>query len=137
MFPDHDQPLPEDPSVASVEQILQTAASRSVDGPRRRDGRLVVTHAVWLCACETMDDSPLWLIYAVGEHGLGWQRVPDGTDLADVVDAGHLTGGHSSPHSVLAWLRGDRSDPCDGHGDAPHVFVVDELRRRVRPHPGA
>lgn len=45
-----DQIPPEDPNVASVEEILEPAASRSEGEVPRRDGRLVVTHAAWLCA---------------------------------------------------------------------------------------
>ena len=98
-------PPPEDPAVAAVEEIVESAASRSGAEAPIRDGRLVVTHAIWLCACETLYASPVWLIYAVGENGIGWQRVPDGTAESDVVEAEHLTGGHPDPEAVLAWLR--------------------------------
>jgi hypothetical protein len=128
-------PPPEDPSVAPVEEILEAAASRSVEQAPRRDGRLVVTHALWLCACETLNASPLWLIYAVGENGIGWQRIPGGTDLRDVAEAEHLTGGHPAPEDVLAWLRSDWPDPWRGRGPfSQHSFIYEELRRRIRSH---
>lgn len=127
---------PEDPSVAPVEEILEAAASRSDQDVPRRDGRLFVSHAVWLCACETLDDSPLWLIYAVGDDGVGWQRIDDyRLDIADVVEADHLTGGHPAPDGVLAWLRGDQPNPSGGRGDFPEdAFIYDELLRRFRRH---
>lgn len=125
---------PEDPSVAPVEEILEAAASRSQGEVSRRDGRLLVTHAVWLCACETLDESPLWLIYAVGDDGVGWQRITeDRLDVSDVVDADHLTGGHPAPDAVLKWLRGDRTDPWSGRGDFPEdAFIYEEILRRIR-----
>jgi hypothetical protein len=124
---------PEDPSVAPVEEILEAAASRSGRQAERRDGRLVVTHAIWLCACETLYESPLWLIYAVGENGIGWQRIPHGTDLSDVLEAEHLTGDHPDPAGVLDWLRGEQADPRGGRGQFPqHSYIYEELRRRIR-----
>lgn len=132
MFPLRGQPPPEDPSVGPVEEILEATASRSTGEAPRRDGRLVVTHAIWLCACETTYDSPAWLVYAVGENGIGWQRIPDGADVPDVVEAEHLTGGHPNPGAVLAWLRNDWPDPWRGHGDFPqHSFIYEEFRRRM------
>ena len=43
-----DRTPPEDPSVAPVEEILEAAASRAEGEVPRRNGRMVVTHAVWL-----------------------------------------------------------------------------------------
>ena len=134
MFSRRGHTPPEDPSVAPVEEILEAAASRSVGEVPRRDGRLVVTHAVWLCACETLDDSPLWIIYAVGDDGVGWQRInrPQ-QEVSDVVEADHLTGEHPAPGGVLAWLRGDRPYPWRGPSGFPeHDFIYDELLRRIR-----
>ena len=119
--------------MAPVEHILEAAASRSIEEPHRRDGRVVVTHAIWLCACETMDASPVWLIYAVGADGIGWQRVPGGTRTENVVEAQHFTGCHPDPQGVLRWLRGDRPYPWRGPADSPeHTFIYEELRRRIR-----
>jgi hypothetical protein len=100
----------------------------------RRDGRLVVTHAVWLCACETLADSPLRLIYALGDDGVGWQRINDyRLDVSDVVEADHLTGGHPAPVGVLEWVRGGRPDPWRGRGEFPEdTFIYEELLRRIR-----
>jgi hypothetical protein len=132
MFSRRDPRPPEDPSVGAVEEILEAAATRSVGEASRRDGRLVVTHAIWLCACETLYASPVWLIYTVGEDGIGWQRVPDGTAESDVVEAEHLTGGHPDPEAVLEWLRGSWPTPWPGGGDFQHSFIYEELRRRIR-----
>lgn len=133
MFSRRGQRPPEDPSVAPVEELLDAAASRSTEEAPRRDGRVVVTHAVWLCACETMYESPVWLVYAVGANGIGWQRVPDGTRESDVVEAEHLTGGHPAPEGVLEWLRGDLPEPWRGHGTyAQQSFIYSELGRRMR-----
>lgn len=133
MFSPRGRTPPADPSVAPAEIILEACASRSVGEPSRRDGRLLVTHAVWLCACETMDGSPVWLVYAVGEEGVGWERIPAGMDVPDVVEAKHLTGGHPSPGGVLEWLRGDWPDPWRGGGDVPEdAFIYEELQRRIR-----
>jgi hypothetical protein len=125
---------PEDSSVAPVEEVLEAAASRSEGEVPRRDGRLAVTHAVWLCACESLDDSPLWLIYAVGDDGVGWQRIDDlRLDVPDVVEADHLTGGHPSPGGVMEWVRGDQPAPWPGCGDFPEdAYIYDELLRRIR-----
>jgi len=126
-------PPPEDPSVALVEQILETTASRSIGEPTRRDGRLVVTHAISLCACTTEYESPVWLLYAVGEGGIGWERIPDGTHESDVVEAEHITGCHPAPGGVLAWLRNESDWPDSLGGlDFPEdAFIYQELRRRI------
>lgn len=91
------RPVGLDTSVAPVEEFLEAAASSASGEVSRRNGRLVATHAVWLCACEASDESPCWLIYTVDHDGIGWQRLPDGADVADVIDAEHLTGGHTQP----------------------------------------
>ena len=134
MFSGRGHTPPEDPSVAQVEEILEAAASHSEGEERRRNGRLVVTHAVWLCACETLDDSPLWLVYARGDDGVGWQRINrHRLDVSDVVEADHLTGGHPSPEGVLEWVRGDQPDPWRGRGEFPEdAFIYEELLQRIR-----
>lgn len=124
-------PSREDPNVALVEEILEAAASRTVDSPPHRDDRMVVTHAIWLCACETMDDSPLWLIYAVGKDGVGWRRLRGGQEASDVVDAQHLTGDHPAPRSVLQWLRG--GTPTFYMHRRADSEIYDEIRRRISP----
>lgn len=134
MFSRRGQSPPEDPSVAPVEELLEAAASRSEGEASRREGRLVVTHAVWLCACETLDDAPLWLIYALGDDGVGWQRINSyQQEVSDVVEADHLTGDHAAPEGVLEWLRGDRPYPRRGPRFFPeHDYIYDELLRRIR-----
>lgn len=125
-------PPGEDPSVAPVEAILQKATSRTSEEAPRRNGRVVATHAIWLCACETMADSPVWLIYTVGEDAIGWQRLDDRQEAADVVDAKHLTGAHPDPEAVLDWLRGDTSVPYFHQGFLGDSATFSEIRRRVR-----
>ncbi len=122
-----------DPSVGPVEELLDAAASRTTGEVERRAGRVVVSHAVWLCPCDTDDDAPTWLVYARGDDGIGWQRVEDGVDLDDVVEAQHLTGCHLDLGAVLLWLRGEWPRPWgQGPGDDPErVDVFDELQRRI------
>lgn len=133
-----DPTLPrEDPEVALVEQLLRAAALRARETPPLRNGRMVVSHAVWLCACETPDTSPTWLIYAVGRHGVAWQRLRPGQDARRVVDAQHLTGDHLSPSSVLRWLRGAPPAFYSRSPDDPAIYA--ELHQRIaRPgYPGS
>ena len=91
-------------------------------------------HAVVLCACETMDDSPKWLIYSVGADGIGWQRLEPEQDFAEVVDATHRAGGHPSPRSVLRWLRDDPPGQTPYFADDRESTsaLYAELQRRVR-----
>lgn len=126
---------PEDPAVAPVEQILQAAAARHPVSGDTFEDRPSATHALWICACVTPDDAPIWLMYAVDEDGVAWCRVPPQVRVADVVDAALRGGGHADPAEVLRWLQGDVSDPWAhggwGDGDAG---VVEEIRRRIQ-HP--
>lgn len=129
------RPPREDPAVAQVEQLLVEVASSSE--PIRRDGRVVTTHAVWLCACESFDDAPTWLVYATADGGVGWERVAEGLgfDIPDVVQAEHLTGCHPSPDGVLAWLRGEQDRPWRGPwvGDFPEDDeIYEEISSRIR-----
>jgi hypothetical protein len=79
-----------------------------------------------------MQDSPIWLIYAVGDDGMDWQRLPGGMHERDVVEAEHLTGNHSTPASVLEWLRSDSPDRWPGRRDLPEeAFIYEEIRRRI------
>ncbi|ALX05553.1 hypothetical protein AERYTH_13020 [Aeromicrobium erythreum] len=122
-----------DPSVGPVEELLDAAASRSTHETDRRAGRLVVSHAVWLCPCDAVDEAPTWLVYARGDDGIGWQRIDDGVDLGDVVEAQYLSGCHLDPDAVLLWLRGEWPRPWGrGVGDDPKgADVFDELQRRI------
>ena len=96
-----------------------------------------MSHAVWLCACETPYEAPTWLIHSVGDDGIGWMRLTT-SDASDAVEADHLTGRHPDPVDVLRWLRGDQPYPWPGTGggDFPeHRYIYDELMRRVRTRP--
>lgn len=126
-----------DADVAPVEELLAAVASSSTQEPARRDGRVLTTHAVWLCACETFDDAPTWLIYAVGDDAIGWERVPEGpgVDVPDVVEAEHLTGGHPSPGQVLDWLVGRERRPWHRQSGADfpeHDYIYEEISRRLQ-----
>lgn len=127
-----------DPSVGPIEELLDAAASRSSGEVERRTGRVVVSHAVWLCPCDTDDDAPTWLVYARGDDGIGWQRVEDGVDMRDVVEAQHLTGCHLDPDAVLLWLRGEWPRPWGrGVGDDPEeADVCDEPQHKILSSPG-
>ena len=122
-----------DPSVALVEEILEAASAGSDGIAPGADGRLRASHAVWLCACETVDDGPVWLVYTVGEDDIGWRRIPHKTDVDRIIQAEHLTGGHPDPERVLAWLRGESPDPWRGQPDFPeHAFIYEELQHRIQ-----
>lgn len=127
---------PEDPAVAVIEEILAAAASR---GPKARplgDGRAAVTHALGICACETMWWAPTWLIHDVPGDGLVWRRVPDGIEWSDLVDAQFTAGGHADPDQVLRWLQGEAPDPwCYGSGGGDWV-ALEELGRGIGPDVG-
>lgn len=100
---------PVDPHVADVEAILEAVASRSTNTTQLRKRRPAAAHALWLCACETLDDAPVWLIYDSDDEGLGWCRVPDGAEVAGLVDSRRIAGAHTSPDEVLlAGRRGSR-----------------------------
>ena len=121
------------PSVSAVEQLLALASARSSEVPPTVGSRLSVSHALWLCACETEEPSERWLIYAIGEDGIGWRRLEPRQVAQDVVEATHLTGDHPSPEAVLEWLRGELRYPRFGPSDFPERdFIYDELIRRVR-----
>jgi hypothetical protein len=70
----------------------------------------------------------------VGADAIGWQRLPDRTKPADVVEAQFLTGGHPSPAGVLQWLRGEATDPWSGwRVDFPQDSFMDQaIRKRIQ-----
>lgn len=111
---------PEDPAVAEVEAILE----ERTDGeyvPAARDRPLRVESLFWICACITLDDSPIWIIFQATGHGLHWCRVPDEEGFSSYADSKAMMGGHADPRSVLNWLTGDEPDPWarggEGWGD--------------------
>ena len=127
-------PDEEDPAIVAVEGILDAAASRRRSEVPRRDGRLVVEHALWLCACDSLQaDTPTWLIYDTPDDGIGWLRVPPGA-LEEVVEATYMTGGHPQPEDVLRWLRGDAPDPGVGTEFPLDRMVFEALRQKIRTH---
>ena len=92
---------PEDPAVGPVEEMLAVAAGRSGAPMLTSDGRVVATYAAWLCACESMQEAPVWVVHSVGADGIGWQRWDTAVDVSALVAAEHLSGGHPSPEGVL------------------------------------
>jgi hypothetical protein len=121
----------EDPSVAPVEALLDGVAKR-LSQVSSRARRPAAKHALWICACWTLDDAPTWLIYEDADGGVVWGRIPGGDEASDFVDAQFTAGGHADPGGVLAWLQGRAADPwtCgDGWGDE---VVISELGRRIR-----
>lgn len=126
-------PEPEDPCVTPVERILAAAAERSADVAEKRDGKPVVTHALWLCACVTENDAPIWLIYDTGDAGVAWRRVPDRVQALDLVEARFSAGGHVDPAEVLDWLEGGSSlGSWSGGSVGGDRAVLEELGRRLR-----
>lgn len=126
-------PAQEDPAVPAVEQILTAAAPAAGSAGVLSKDRLAVTNALWICACVTIDDAPTWLIYDTPDGGLAWDRIPDGVEPLDLVDARLSAGGHADPAEVLRWLQGTASDPWSGggYGDGD-AGVLDELRMKIR-----
>jgi len=103
------RPANEHPAVAAVEQILETATSTGGGGAGGSNvSHLVAVDALWICACISNDDAPTWLIYDFPDGGLAWQRVPDGVEPLDLIDARSNAGGHADPAEVLRWLTGRR-----------------------------
>ncbi len=93
------------PAVAPVERILAAASSAGA-ADDARPGHDVAVHALWICACVTVDDAPTWLIHDTPDGRLVWCRVPDGAEPLERVDAHRSAGGHADPDAVLRWLRG-------------------------------
>ena len=123
--------MPEDPAVAVVEQLFDERRHPAESSPSE-EGRALVEHALWICACVTLDAAPRWLICDTAAGGFWWRRVPVGVDLLDLVTARYAAGGHADPAEVLRWLRGEATDPWarggDGSGDPG---VLEALRRRI------
>lgn len=119
----------EDPSVAPAEAILDRVATRATVGPGV--ARPVAERALSICACVSMDDTPTWIIYDEPGGTLRWCRVPDGSEVSEIVDARFEAGGHADPRSVLAWLRGEEPDPWSGGDGWGEDSVVQELGRKL------
>jgi len=117
--------------VARIEEVLEAAARRSTVAPASGE-RHLASHALWICACVTMDEAPTWLIYDT-EGRVAWHRVADAVEPMDLVDAQFSAGGHADPIEVLRWLRGEALDPwgAGGYGSGD-VSVLEELGRSIR-----
>jgi hypothetical protein len=77
----------------TVGRPRSAARARTASRSPQRDGRLVGEHAVWLCACETMDDSPIWH----SSRGLAGRSTSRSTPLHQ---AGRLSPNlHAADHS--------------------------------------
>ena len=127
------KPNPKDPAVAAVEQILTSAVPAVSVADIVGRGRIVADHALSICACVTIDDSPTWLIYDTPEGQLAWCRVPDRVEPVHLVDAALSAGGHADAAEVLSWLLGATTDPWSGGGDgSSDPGVLDELRMKIR-----
>lgn len=121
----------ENRSVAPIEAILDAAAVRNLSPLRLLEDRPRAAHAMWICACETMDDAPTWLIYDTNDDEIVWCRVPDALEPLDLVDARLSAGGHADPGEVLLWLQGSTSEPWSGGGWGDEA-VARELGRKIR-----
>lgn len=99
-----------DPDVGPIEELLEAAAARHSAGAWQ--GRAL--HALNICACCTLDESPDWMIYST-KSGVGWRRLPIKLPEREVVHAPLEAGGHAAPAQVLAWLRAEASDPWGRH----------------------
>jgi uncharacterized protein (TIGR03083 family) len=107
-------------AVDAVEEFLSVSVS-SDDDPADPP-RPPLQGAVWICACGGHEGpSPTWLVTEGSAPGtLSWQRVPEGTEPADLAPQVPLVGGHAEPAGVLLWLYRRVDDPFDGGagGDA-------------------
>ena len=128
------QSLPdEDPAVAPIEHILAAAAPARTAPTDPTENRVAVANALWICACVTDDDAPIWLIYESLAGKLVWHRVAGGIEPLDLVNARHSAGGHAEPGEVLRWLLGAAHDPWSGAGDGTgDGHVTDHLRQKIR-----
>lgn len=119
--------------MAAVERILaRSAAAEPLNDPVPKD-RVAANHALWICACVTVDESPTWLIYDTPEGGVAWRGVPDGVEPLHLVDAAHTAGGHADPAEVLSWLSGEAQDPwSEGGAGSGDPAVLRKLRMAIR-----
>jgi len=114
--------------VSRVEALLDGVALR-IDAIPPTDGvRPIATHSLWICACVTPEDGPIWLIYKSIDGGLRWGRISGGAEASEVVDAHLVAGGHADPGEVLRWLQGDAPEPwANGGSGSDDGDVLREL----------
>lgn len=118
--------------MAQVEAILDGAATQLAATAPSHGSRPIATHALWICACVTVEDAPTWMIYEDSDGGLVWRRIPDGVEASEVVDAQFSAGGHADPGAVLDWLQGRATDPWAGGDGWDEDGVLRELLRKIR-----
>lgn len=111
----------------AVEEFLTVSVSSAEDPAD--PPRPALDGALWVCACAGVEGpSPTWLVTDGPSPGtVAWQRVPDGTEPADLVTGVPLVGGHSDPAAFLLWLYGRVVDPFEG-GVAGDTGVLTRLR---------
>ena len=119
--------------MAPVEHILGRVATRRDATAPPHGNRPKARHALLICACVTLEDAPIWLIYDDRDDGaLVWGRVPPVDEVSDLVDAQFSAGGHADPSDVLAWLEGVLPYPWMPGGGGGHSAVLTELGRKIR-----
>ena len=120
--------MSQDRAVDAVEQLLGASRRRETT-----DDRVEANVALWLCGCYSdHDEVPIWLVYERAADGLiEWRRVPSRTHESDLVNAKDLTGDHTFPASVLAWLQRREADPYGGSGDSGDAVMLEALRAEI------
>ncbi|HET7355317.1 MAG TPA: maleylpyruvate isomerase family mycothiol-dependent enzyme [Nocardioidaceae bacterium] len=116
-------------AVDAVEEFL--AFSMSTEADPAEPPRPALDGAVWICACVSDGQSPVWLIEDGTAAGtIRWQRVPEGTAVSELVAADvPVAGGHADPANVLLWLYGRVPDPWGNSGSGTgDTMVLDRLR---------
>jgi hypothetical protein len=78
----------------------------------------------------TLEEAPTWLIYETAEGDIGWCRVPDGSEITDLVEAAFVAGDHVDPVEVLQWLQDAASVPGDA-GPADRA-AIRQMGRKIR-----
>jgi uncharacterized protein (TIGR03083 family) len=119
--------LDADAAADAVEEFLTVSVSTAEDPAE--PPRPALDGALWACACAGSEGpSPTWLVTDGPAPGtVAWQRVPDGTDPADLVDGVALVGGHTDPALFLLWLYGRVRNPFEG-GASGDTDVLDRFR---------
>ncbi len=121
-------PQREDPAVAAVEQLLGPSRRCEADLRRRVDANF----ALWICNCYGDDLAPIWLVYdRAGDGLIEWCRVPPCVREEELVNAKDMTGDHTFPDYVLAWLQGREADPWGGSTGGGDAVLLKALREKI------